>query len=79
MRALITIIEKGAFSKIPVFYEDASKTVVIGPREGSFDGMMSEREFRVVYIHKEQPKPLDSKEPPDQKINYNGTEITIKL
>jgi alpha-D-xyloside xylohydrolase len=71
--------EKGAFSKIPVFYEDASKTVVIGPREGSFDGMMNEREFRVVYIHKEQPKPLDFKVPPDQEITYNGTEITIKL
>ena len=71
--------EKGAFSKISVIYNNATKTVVIGPREGSFEGMVSEREFRLILVDKEQPRPIDFTAEPDQIISYTGTETSIQL
>ncbi len=71
--------EKGAFSKIAMTYTNASKTLIIGPREGSFEGMVNEREFRVIYVDEEHPKAMNFKAEPDHTINYSGTEISIKL
>ena len=71
--------EKGAFSKISISYREASKTLVIGPREGTFEGMVNEREFRVVLVERGLPRPLGPEARPDQIISYSGTEIIITL
>ncbi len=71
--------EKGAFSKIRFTYNDQTRTLVIGAREGSFEGMVNQRVFNVVFQRKEQPKPLDFALQSDHSVTYSGNEITIKL
>jgi alpha-D-xyloside xylohydrolase len=71
--------EKGAFSKIKISYQESSKTLVVGPREGSYKGMVIEREFRVILVGKEQSKALDFKKNPDQIISYSGSETSIQF
>ena len=59
--------EKGAFSTIPMTWNDKKKTLTIGQRQGSFDGMLNTRTFIV-------------KTPKGEKtITYKGQKTTIKL
>lgn len=70
--------EKGAFASIDFTYDEAGKTLEIGNREGSFDGMLQERTFNVVYIDKNTPSAVN----PDTKgkeIVYNGTSQKISF
>ena len=69
--------EQGAFAKIRFSYSDASKSLVIGDREGSFEGMVKERSIQVVYVEKEDPQALDLAAPYDQKVLYQGKEISL--
>jgi alpha-D-xyloside xylohydrolase len=42
--------EKGSYAWIPIHWDDASRTLAIGAREGSFAGMLAARTFRVVVV-----------------------------
>lgn len=44
--------EKGCFSTIPFNWNEKTQTLRIGHRQGSYDGMLSERDFGVV-LHRE--------------------------
>ena len=46
--------EKGAFARIPIRWNDATRTLTIGKREGTFPGMQKQRTFEVVLIAKGQ-------------------------
>ena len=39
--------EKGAYSEIPMTWNDATKTLTLGARRGTFDGMIEKRTFKV--------------------------------
>jgi alpha-D-xyloside xylohydrolase len=71
--------ENGACSTITLSYNDQSKTLVIGERKGSFDGMAGNREFRVNYIKKENPRNLDLEATPDHTVGYTGSEISLQF
>ena len=59
--------EKGAFSTIPMTWNDKKNTLTIGQRQGSFDGMLNTRTFIV-------------KTPKGEKtITYKGQKTTIKF
>ena len=59
--------EKGAFSTIPLTWNDKKNTLSIGQRQGSFDGMLNTRTFIV-------------KTPKGEKtITYKGQKTTIKF
>ena len=60
--------EKGAYSEIPVSWDDASRTLTIGARTGSFKGMLTSRKF-VVDVPGGRPK----------TVNYSGKPVTVKL
>jgi alpha-D-xyloside xylohydrolase len=49
--------EKSAFSTISFDYNDAEGTLTIGDRKGNFDGMLTYRVFRVVFIEKSSSEP----------------------
>lgn len=53
--------EKGKYATIDIKYNDAQKTVTIGARKGSFDGMLQKRRFNVVLVNaaKQQGVSLD--------------------
>ena len=70
--------EKDEYSTIDFNYDDASQTLKIGNRSGSFDGMLQERSFNVVFVDKNNPQPVN----PDAKginVTYTGTEQQIPL
>ena len=71
--------EKGKFSTIDIRYNDANKTVTIGQRNGSFEGMLKERQFNIVLITKENPHPLSFDKADGILVNYNGKAQTINL
>ena len=71
--------EKGKFSTIDITYDDASKTVTIGQRKGSFNGMLKQRRFNVVLITKDAPRALNLDNPEGVMVQYNGKQVSVKL
>jgi alpha-D-xyloside xylohydrolase len=71
--------EKGAFTRIPIRWNDAAKTLRIGKREGSFRGMLKERTFNVVLIAKDKPVGFSFTPKADQTVHYNGTAAELRL
>jgi alpha-D-xyloside xylohydrolase len=70
--------EKGFYARIPITWDDASRTLTIGEREGSFEGMLQTRKFRVVVTDPQHPNAYD----PDaagMEITYDGKPVSVKL
>lgn len=70
--------EKGKYSTIPFIYNDATRSLIIGTREGSFDGMLNKRTFEVIFVNKTNAVGIE-KEIKGKTVSYEGSEITIKL
>jgi alpha-D-xyloside xylohydrolase len=70
--------EKGAFSVIPIKYNEATKTITIEDRKGSFKGMLEKRIFNINIISAYKTKGLDFNSC-DKSISYNGKKLTIKM
>ena len=64
--------EKGKFATIDITYDDAAKTLTFGKRNGSFNGMLKERNFRIVYVTADQPQNVPV-------VNYKGNQVVVKL
>jgi alpha-D-xyloside xylohydrolase len=71
--------EKGAFSEIEFSYNESEHSLTIGKRKGKFDGMLSERMFRVVWITKDKKCNLQFNNKPDAEVSYNGEEQKVKM
>jgi len=69
--------EKGAFSKISFHYDHKALSLEIGEREGSYEGMPTERIFNVVLVDREHPRPLESSARNTQEVIYTGTKISM--
>lgn len=72
--------EKGVYSQIDFSYKEATNTLIIGKRTGSFPGMLQNRTFNIVRISPSTPAPLaltDTKV--GRVIKYTGEELTIKI
>jgi alpha-D-xyloside xylohydrolase len=64
--------EKGAFSTIDFSWNDKSRSLTIGARKGTYDGMIKNRKFRVILIK-------DGKRSEAKTITYTGKKVTVKL
>jgi alpha-D-xyloside xylohydrolase len=71
--------EKGAFSIIPIKFSEATKTITIEDRKGSFNGMLQKRTFRINLITAKQPRGLDLEVSSDKEVLYDGKKTAIKL
>ncbi|OQP60522.1 alpha-xylosidase [Niastella vici] len=71
--------EKGAFTIIPVKYNEAAKTITIGDRKGTFNGMLPKRTFRINVITPNEAKHLEFDAKCDKEIMYEGKKLTIKI
>lgn len=69
--------EKGAFSVIPVKYNEATGTVTVGERKGSFNGMLQKRTFRINIIKPNEPGSLDLNAKCDKEVVYDGRKLSI--
>ena len=60
--------EKGAYAIVPLHWDDRSATLSVGARQGSYDGMATERQL-IIYL-------------PDgtsQQVNYTGKKLKVKM
>ena len=72
--------EKGKYATIDFLYDDAQKTLTIGARKGSFDGMLQKRRFNVVLVSGDNQQGISlAKAPKGKKVKYAGQAITLKL
>jgi len=71
--------EHGAFATIPLHWNDATRTLTIGRREGSFPGMLEHRTFHVVLVSPEHPLGFSFEPPAGETVKYDGTPVTVTL
>ncbi|MCQ2239327.1 MAG: glycoside hydrolase family 31 protein [Bacteroidaceae bacterium] len=71
--------EKGAYATIDIQYNDATKTLTIGKRQGEFKGMLKNRRFNVVVVSKDKPMNLNLENPEGKLIEYKGEAVTVNL
>ena len=72
--------EKGKYATIDFLYDDAQKTLTIGARKGSFDGMLQKRRFNVVLVSGDNQQGISlAKAPKGKKVKYAGQVVTVKL
>jgi alpha-D-xyloside xylohydrolase len=71
--------EMGSHAVIPIRWDDASKTLVIGRRIGGFPGMLKERTFHVVLAGPGRGIGLDDTQNPDRTVRYSGIEMKVPL
>ena len=69
--------EKGAYANILISYNESAKTLTIGKRKGTFNGMLKEREFKIVWVTKDKPVELDFGKHADAIVRYKGNEKTV--
>lgn len=60
--------EKGAYTEIPMAWDESSRRLTIGARKGSYPGMLESRKFTV--------RMPDGKE---KTVNYTGKKVSVKL
>jgi len=71
--------EKGAFATIDFSYDEKTKTLTVGSRQGSFNGMLESRTFKVVVITPKSAKALEFNQKANYSLTYNGKATTVKL
>ncbi len=60
--------EKGAYTEIPISWNNASRKLTIGARKGAYEGMLKNRKFTVTLQDGTQ-----------KNIDYNGKAISVKF
>jgi alpha-D-xyloside xylohydrolase len=70
--------EKGERATIPLHWNDATSTLTIGPRQGSYPGMAAEREFHVVLVGPASGTGIGDSSPAHE-VNYKGSDVSVAL
>lgn len=70
--------EKGAYATIPLSWDEATQTLTLGERKGSFKGMLQERTFHVVFVGKGHGAGINVEAKADKVVKYTGKTVTVK-
>ena len=70
--------EHGAYSVIPIHWDDKAQTITVGDRKGSFPGMLEHRTFQIIIVKEGHGTGIASTEP-DTSIQYDGKAASIHL
>jgi alpha-D-xyloside xylohydrolase len=71
--------EKGICSTIQFSWNDSRKVLTIYGRQGSFPGMLSERNFNIICVTKNKGTGIDAVEKFDKAITYKGKKVVVQL
>jgi alpha-D-xyloside xylohydrolase len=71
--------EKGIFSTISFFWNDAKRQLTIGKRQGIYPGMPVERTFQIVIVKKDNRNGVELAGTPDRTLPYQGSEKVIQF
>jgi len=64
--------EKGAHATVALHWNDATRTLTLGSREGTFPGMLPQHTFRVVLVSANHGVGIDEASTADKTIIYTG-------
>jgi alpha-D-xyloside xylohydrolase len=69
--------EKGAHATIPFIWDEATNTLTIGDRTGTFPGVLESRTFRVVFVAAGHGTGSAVTTTVDKTVSYTGKRITV--
>jgi alpha-D-xyloside xylohydrolase len=69
---------RGAFSQIPIRWDERTRTLSLGARRGSFQGMRANRTFNIRWISGPRPDAADFSARPDQSVAYDGRPVSVR-
>jgi alpha-D-xyloside xylohydrolase len=70
--------ENGAYSTVPIHWDNAAHALTIGNRQGSFPGMAAKRGFRVVFVDLNHGAGIESPVDAGKLVDYSGTPVTVQ-
>jgi len=70
--------EKGVYATIPIQWNETSKTLTIGQREGKFPGMLESRTFRIVFVSENHGAGIDPAAQADKAVTYTGEALSVR-
>ncbi len=70
--------EHGAFATIPISWDEASSTLTIGARNGSYPGIPAGIKFRVLWVSPNHGAGPEITAQADREITYSGKEVQAK-
>jgi alpha-D-xyloside xylohydrolase len=71
--------EKGVFSTISFFWNNTTRQLTIGKRQGSFPGMLKKRIFQIVVVGKNKGNGIENSKILDKVIQYQGIRRVIQF
>jgi alpha-D-xyloside xylohydrolase len=71
--------ERGQSARIPLSWHDATRTLTIGARTGSFPGMLKDRTFQIVLVTSKKPVGFSFTPKTDRTISYLGEAVSVRL
>jgi alpha-D-xyloside xylohydrolase len=71
--------ENDKYATFPFTYKEATKTLTIGDRSGSFTGMKESRSLHIVWISKDHATGVSLDAASSQTISYSGKQITLTM
>jgi len=69
--------ETGKYATIPITYQDETRNVIIGARNGSFTGMDAQKVFNIVFVKDGHGTGLEVTAQPDTQLVYTGKMLSL--
>ncbi len=69
--------ESSQFSRIPFVWDEATKTLMIERRAGSFPGMIADRTFNVVLVSPDRPVAYSASPQVTRSVPYRGQPVRV--
>lgn len=70
--------ENGKYATIPISWNEASQTLEIGKRTGSYSGQLKKRTFNIVWVSHNHGFGVPITEKPDAVVQYTRDAVVIK-
>jgi alpha-D-xyloside xylohydrolase len=70
--------EKGAFSTIPLRWDEKAGTLTLGERTGEYPGMLTKREVRVVFVARDARVGHSPEPPAARVVRYEGAAVVVQ-
>ncbi|MEN6306988.1 MAG: DUF5110 domain-containing protein, partial [Anaerohalosphaeraceae bacterium] len=71
--------EKGQYAVYDIVWDDAARTLTVGPRKGSFPGMAAERILNVVIAAPGKNAGMVEGNFQVKTVNYTGETVEVKI
>jgi alpha-D-xyloside xylohydrolase len=70
----------GQYSRIPLKWDDRTKILTVGAREGNgYAGMAARREINIRWMKPDTPRALAFDAKPDASVTYIGAPLTVRM